>query len=259
MTINRIATVNDYDVALATEYQDTITYQDLSVQTKTLMPESHQTDIIVSSAGDDVAVDNDESRIYFGNLGFDSIEGFGGSDSISSSRDQDSVLGGDYDDFLFESFQNDTILGGNGNDSIYGSQNDTILGGNGNDSIYGSQNEDILFDNSVNDTVYGDLGSDSIAGESSNNRLEGENGSNILLGKQEHDFLSGGFPSDTLFCDDGSDYLEENGGDCLVTNTDGNVGDTLIGGCGDGTLVGGNWTYEAHEVEKLTVSNEFMS
>jgi Ca2+-binding RTX toxin-like protein len=87
------------------------------------------------------------------------VEGGGGSDSITGSSLDDTLIGGDTSaaDGL------DTLDGGEGNDSLFGGyHHDSLLGGAGNDTLDGG---------SHNDTLIGGEGADSLTGGTGNDRF----------------------------------------------------------------------------------------
>jgi uncharacterized protein YkwD len=146
----------DYDFGMATPGNDTYSYAQLSIAQADLFHNSIGIDAIVLLGGDDSAIDDGGSRIYFGNAGNDSIQGNGGKDTISGGRDSDSLSGGEEDDILFGNLGNDFIQGGNGNDFLLGGQeNDRLYGDDGNDVISGDKGSDILNGNQGIDTLTG--------------------------------------------------------------------------------------------------------
>ncbi|WP_071518285.1 calcium-binding protein [Geitlerinema sp. PCC 9228] len=144
-----------FDTALATDASNTITFNQLPNGELLQLKNSPSQDAIALQGGNDTVIDNDESRLYFGNVGIDQLNGNGGSDSLVAGKDNDSVEGGSGDDFLFGNVGNDIVSGGIGNDLLHGGQNeDELNGGDGNDTLHG----DIGFD-----TLTGEGGSDEFA------------------------------------------------------------------------------------------------
>ncbi|KPQ31869.1 MAG: Hemolysin-type calcium-binding repeat (2 copies), partial [Phormidium sp. OSCR] len=95
--------------------------------------------------GDDVARNDDEGRIIFGNAGNDSIVGGAGNDTLAAGRDNDVLDGSSGDNILFGNLGEDTVTGGAGNDSLFGGQgDDVVIGGLGNDLLSGDRGRDTL-------------------------------------------------------------------------------------------------------------------
>ncbi|MGM0454959.1 MAG: calcium-binding protein [Cyanobacteriota bacterium] len=102
-------------------------------------------DAIALLGGDDVARNDDEGRIIFGNAGNDSIFGGAGNDTLAAGRDNDVLDGGSGNNILFGNLGEDTVTGGSGDDSLFGGQGDDVLiGGPGNDLLSGDRGRDTL-------------------------------------------------------------------------------------------------------------------
>lgn len=147
-----IGAPSGFDEALATNNDDNITFDFLPTSERTLLQNSPFPDAIALFSGNDTIIDNDEDRLYFGNMGNDELIGNGGSDSLVAGRDEDTLEGGNGNDFLFGNVDNDTVNGGLGNDLLRGGQNEDILdGGDGNDTLYGDFGVDTLIGGSGSD------------------------------------------------------------------------------------------------------------
>jgi Ca2+-binding RTX toxin-like protein len=164
MTFSSIIVGLDFDFALMTEGNDFLAYETVSVPEMEVLLTSVGTDAIVLLAGDDTASDDSSSRIYFGNLGNDSIKGNQGSDTLA---------GGQGNDILEGNLDNDVLFGNIGND--------TVRGGDGRDVIFGGKNEDVLVGLSGDDLLYGDLGDDLMLGGDGNDTLTGGDGTDVFV------------------------------------------------------------------------------
>ncbi|HIK32291.1 MAG TPA: hypothetical protein IGS17_00910 [Oscillatoriales cyanobacterium M59_W2019_021] len=156
-----IITSNDYDFGIATAGNDTYSHAQLSTVQANLLDSSIGIDAIVLLGGDDSAVDDAGSRIYFGNSGNDTIQGNGGNDTLAAGRDLDSISGGEGDDALFGNLGDDIVQGGNGNDLLFGGQeNDRLYGDAGDDWVSGDRGNDLIAGNVGIDTLTGGEGND---------------------------------------------------------------------------------------------------
>ena len=225
----------------------------------------------------DGQADNDTITAFDTNIGDVRlrINGGNGNDTITGSRDNDTINGDNGDDSLIGGLGNDLFDGGEGDDTMAGDGgNDTMLGNFGNDSAQGGDGNDVVFGNFGNDTLGGDSGNDTIFGGFGNDVLNGNSGDDLLAGGQDNDKLLGGSGDDSLDGDtgddtirgqadndfikggDGDDMVFGNGGDDIVDGGDGDdwlrLGsgndivsggdgqDTINGESGNDTLLGGN-------------------
>lgn len=164
MTFSSIITGLDFDFALMTDGNDFLAYETVPVPQMEVLITSVGIDAIVLLAGDDTASDDASSRIYFGNLGNDSIKGNQGSDTLA---------GGQGNDILEGNLDNDVLFGNIGND--------TLRGGDGRDVLFGGKNEDVLVGLSADDLLFGDLGDDLLIGGDGNDTLTGGDGTDVFV------------------------------------------------------------------------------
>jgi len=151
----------------------------------------------------------------YGDLGNDTLFGFGG---------RDHLYGGDGNDILDGGEGNDYLQGDNGNDTLWGGEGrDYLSGGNGNDILNGGEDHDELQGGWGNDTLDGGYGGD---------RLDGGEGDDILFGGNMY-----AGDVDRLFGGDGNDIL---------TGGDGGEGTIsyLYGGDGNDVLNSGTHTVD---------------
>ena len=193
------------------------------------------------------------------------LEGTVGDDQIVGGGGDDLISGGGGDDFLDGLAGNDNLEGGDGNDTEYGFHgNDTLQGQDGSDLLYGEAGEDTLLGGSGLDLLLGGEGNDQLSGNLQQDYLQGDAGQDTLLGGYGGDALHGGSGDDSLDGGAGDDLL--NGGSVifssLVTGEDAiedfrdgldprvigdrysvifddKTADTLNGGEGNDTLIGG--------------------
>jgi len=145
MIFSEILVGTNYDFAIASAGDDVLNYVQLSSTQQNTLSSSIGVDVIVLGGGNDYAEDDASSRIYFGNLGNDTLRGGGGADTLSAGQGSDQITGDDGDDLLFGNLGNDVIQGVAGNDTILGGQdNDTLTGGAGNDVLSGDRGDDFL-------------------------------------------------------------------------------------------------------------------
>jgi len=86
---------------------------------------------------------------------FDS-KGLAGPNTISGTRDGDTLYGGTGADTIRGDSGNDAIYGGSGNDTIYGDQHD--------DKLYGGSGADVIYGGNGADTIVGGFGADELTG-----------------------------------------------------------------------------------------------
>ena len=187
----------------------------------------------------------------------DSINGDGGDDSVLGGLGNDTVDGGEGNDTLNGEVGNDSLLGNTGNDLMDGGDgddilsgslgNDTAIGGLGNDSLFGGFGSDVLNGNSGNDLadggrdadrVLGGSGDDSLKGGTGDDTIRGQSGSDLIKGGDGNDNILGDSGNDVIDAGDGDDNVDGGNGNDIATGGDGN--DTLNGMSGADTLLGGN-------------------
>jgi Ca2+-binding RTX toxin-like protein len=164
MNFSSIITNVAFDFAFTTEGSDSLTYTDVPTAQTDILLNSAGVDAIVLLGGDDTAVDDNGSRIYFGNTGNDFIQGNQGAETLVGGRDSDILEGNFGDDVLFGNLDNDTLRGGDGNDVIFGGQQDDLLVGlTGEDRLFGDLGNDRILSGDGNDTLTGGNGGDIFA------------------------------------------------------------------------------------------------
>jgi YHYH protein/RTX calcium-binding nonapeptide repeat (4 copies) len=173
MTISSFQTVGNYDFGIATDNADTVMYGSLDTTLQTQFASSSAIDVIVLGGGNDTAIDDGGSRIYFGSAGLDNLSGGDGKDTLSGGQDIDTITGDGGNDDIFGNLGADVLAGGDGNDRIYGGQ--------GGDAIGGNAGDDRLFGNAGADSLTGGAGADSLIGGGDNDRLTGGAGADAFL------------------------------------------------------------------------------
>lgn len=180
------------------------------------------------------------------------IQGTGGPDELTGTRDADTIRARGGDDAVDGRSGGDTLLGGAGDDEIDGGTgadialggggDDDLDGGLGDDDLRGERGTDVLDGLEGNDLLDGGEGDDSLDGFFGSDRLLGGAGNDILDGGDDSDVvgrdeLHGGAGDDELFGRAGNDVLR---GDAGRDFLDGEAGDDLLdGGPGRDTLVPG--------------------
>lgn len=140
-----IVTEDGFDFGIATQGNDNIVMSQLPPDELAQLRNSPFPDAIVLLGGDDVARNDDEGRIIFGNAGNDTIFGGAGNDTLAAGRDDDVLDGGSGNNILFGNLGEDTLTGGSGDDTLFGGQGDDVLiGGPGNDMLSGDRGRDTL-------------------------------------------------------------------------------------------------------------------
>jgi Ca2+-binding RTX toxin-like protein len=205
----------------------------------------------------------------------DSIEAYGGNDTIFSGLGDDTIYVGSGDDRASASAGNDIIFGESGANTLFGEAgDDTIVGGSdgdfirggtdadsltgnaGSDTIYGEAGNDYVDGGDQNDSLYGDGGDDTLYGGSGNDSILGGNEADLAFGGIGADTLRGGNHSDTLHGDAGADSLfGDAGGDLIFAGSEndtvfgGNHDDTVYAGTGNDSVLGedGNDTLSGEE------------
>jgi Ca2+-binding RTX toxin-like protein len=164
MTFTSIITGVEFDFAFTTEGNDLFTYTDVPTAQADLLLNSVGVDAIILLSGDDTVIDDEGSRIYFGNSGNDSMKGNLGAETLVGGQDSDLLEGNFGDDVLFGNLGDDTLRGGDGNDVIFGGQNDDLLVGlTGEDRLFGDLGNDRILSGDGNDTLTGGSGGDIFA------------------------------------------------------------------------------------------------
>lgn len=188
---------------------------------------------------------------------------FNGDDTIQSVSGQNTVLygwGG-----------NDYIVGGSGNDFLYGGgQNDTLIGGSGNDR-YQINGLELLVENEnggIDEIVTeGSIFSEFVLPANFENLNLGSSSITRGIGNSAANFITGGGSSNNLQGLDGNDTLHSgsagygpseyldggNGNDSLY----GFSSDTLDGGVGIDTMVGGGFFVVDHLSDVIVSTNSF--
>ena len=211
--------------------------------------------VVDGTAGDDVMdvgyADGQTDQIDGTDGDADTIQGYGGNDSITAGAGDDQVFGGTGSDSLFGGLGHDTILGG--------ADADTIRGGDGNDSLAGDDGDDTIRADLGDDTIDGGLGNDSLFGFTGNDLVSGGDGDDLVntriadgLGvpdqgypglftgdtdtANDRDTAYGGLGNDTILTGDDGDLVY--GGDGADSIDAGFDDDTVEGGDGDDTILG---------------------
>ncbi|MGB3237270.1 MAG: CAP domain-containing protein [Geitlerinemataceae cyanobacterium] len=207
--LSDLMTGTNYDFGIATAGNDTYSHAQLSIEQANLFQSSIGIDAVVLLGGNDSAIDDGGSRIYFGNAGDDTIQGNGGNDTIVAGRDRDSISGGEGDDALFGNLGDDLVQGGNGEDLLFGGQD--------NDRLYGDAGDDVVSGDFGNDIIAGNLGIDTLTGGEGNDTfvLQTAQGRDILTDFQR-----------------GSDVIQVSGGirfsDLTLQSSGTNGEDTIV-------------------------------
>lgn len=152
------------------------------------------------------------------------------------------VFAGQGNDLVIGSMAGDEIHGGSGNDTVNAlAGNDTVYGGTEADSISLGSGDDVAYGLGGDDVIAGRHGSDLIHGDDDEDWLYGggvqsfyqpaiadtDAGADTLYGGIGNDHLLAGYGPGLLDGGDGADYLSSRG-----------IGDTLLGGTGEDSLVG---------------------
>lgn len=140
-----IVTEDGFDFGIATQSNDNIVMSQLPTDELAQLGNSAFPDAIALLGGDDLARNDDEGRIIFGNAGNDNIFGGAGNDTLAAGRDNDLLDGGSGNNILFGNLGEDTVTGGSGDDTLFGGQgDDVVMGGPGNDVLSGDRGRDTL-------------------------------------------------------------------------------------------------------------------
>lgn len=194
-----------------------------------------------------------------------SLEGTAGDDTIVGGNGDDLLAGGNGNDLLGGLDGSDNLTGGTGNDTEYGHGGDDLLQGeDGSDLIYGEEGDDTLLGGTGLDVLLGGAGDDQLSGNQQQDYLQGDSGQDTLLGGFGGDALHGGAGADSVEGGSGNDLVNggaiifnspvtgENAiddfrdghdprsiGDSYTVIFDDKTADTVNGGDGNDTLIGG--------------------
>ena len=241
ITIGEVADVNPLVLNIDGQADnDTITAADSNIgDVRMFLNGGTGNDTITGSRdGDSISGDGGDDSVL-GGLGNDTVDGGEGNDTLNGEVGDDSLLG---------NTGNDLMDGGDGDDILSGSLgNDTAIGGVGNDSLFGGFGSDVLNGNSGNDLadggrdadrVLGGSGDDSLKGGTGDDTIRGQSGSDLIKGGDGNDNILGDSGNDVIDAGDGDDNVDGGNGNDIATGGDGN--DTLNGMSGADTLLGGN-------------------
>ena len=136
----------------------------------------------------------------------------------------------------------DTLIGGEGNDYLDGGKDkDYLDGGLGNDTLIGDDKEDTLYGDEGNDYLDGGKDKDYLDGGLGNDTLIGGDKKDTLIGGEGNDVLSGGKDKDTfvLMSGQGTDTIEdfENKKDSLALADGLTFGQLTIGQGNSNTII----------------------
>lgn len=187
---------------------------------------------INGGSGNDVLRGSDQSNIFNGNAGNDTL--YGGWGNTTCASDVDVMNGGDGDDVFdmgAETDCGDALTGGNGTDKAdYQNRSAALtitIDATANDGE--ASEADKVADAEI---VLGGSGGDTITGSANADELHGGLGADTLNGGAGNDTLVGGDGADTCNGDAGDDFILESGVDSLYTAT-------VNRGIGDDTTNGG--------------------
>lgn len=123
-------------------------YTDLNGSSKADVMENYGSHVLVEAGNGDDSIISRASIAGVDVLGFNTIDGGGGADTITIDDDYSSVFGDKGNDYIVSTGSLVTINGGKGNDTIVGSTLSSeiyqIKGGEGKDLIYGFDSSDTL-------------------------------------------------------------------------------------------------------------------
>ena len=187
-----------------------------------------------------LTISGDESaNVRIGNLGNDTISGFGGIDTLFGHGGDDWISAGTGNDMAFGGMGNDTVYGMEGDDTIDGGAgNDVLYGWDGDDSIIGGDGIDMVMGDAGSDTLSGGAGDDGLYGWLGNDSIIGGDGNDFIMGEQDSDTLVGGNGNDTIYAGSEADTVSGGSGDDYILGDAGN--DTIDAGNGNDTVFGGS-------------------
>ncbi|HIK32548.1 MAG TPA: calcium-binding protein [Oscillatoriales cyanobacterium M4454_W2019_049] len=208
-------------------------------------------DIFYLYEGNDTAVGAGGIDTMFGNSENDRLDAYtstavyayggqGNDTVLGANASGDNIYGEVGLDTLFGYGGNDNIQGGDGGDRIYGNQgNDSIFGNANSDVIYGGDGADIVWGGQTNDVIYGELGNDYIQGEADNDAIYGGQGNDWLQGNSGSDQIDALYGYDTIYYENSG--LSNNPDTDYIYNFEGNnftSGDRILNLSGLAGVVG---------------------
>jgi Ca2+-binding RTX toxin-like protein len=168
--------------------------------------------------------------------------------SIVGDGTPEVIGGGQFSDFLDGAGGNDTLNGNGGNDSaLGGSGNDTLNGQNGGDFLLGGDGNDRLVGGDGDDSVDGGVGNDTIVGGDGrgDDIYQGGNGSDTVIyssavsNSVAVNLVNGKASGAEIGSDKLSNIEKVIGGSKAHTIAGNGLGNSLDGGLGSDTLIGG--------------------
>lgn len=164
---------------------------------------------------------NDFLNLPPSGVGFDTLVGLQGDDTLLAGLGSGAIFGGKGNDSIVGGIAGSfvRIFGDEGNDTITagtflaaspltangGPGDDSIVGGDQGDSLRGGKDNDTIIGNGGADTIYGDNGNDLIVGGATGN-FPGEAG-NFINGNQGDDTIYGAEGNDTMRGGRGNDMI----------------------------------------------------
>ncbi|MGC9504252.1 calcium-binding protein [Baaleninema sp.] len=140
MVFSDILTGSNFDFAITTTGDDVLNFAELSSEQQNALSGSPGIDAIFLGDGNDIGLNDNVSRLYFGNAGNDLISGASGADTLVGGRDNDTLDGG---------FGSDLLQGDRGNDLLISSGGDTLIGGAGEDVFRLTDTQETVIDDYV--------------------------------------------------------------------------------------------------------------
>jgi Ca2+-binding RTX toxin-like protein len=216
---------------------------------------SGHTDTVTSGAGNDtvyvgnshnsstytqrVDAGDGDDQVYAWGVGFNSMLGGAGNDTLVGGSGANTLSGGS---------GNDSLLGGASVDSITGDAgDDTLTGGTGADFLWGGDGNDHVTTNGNNASVFGGLGNDTVISTGTSKFLMGEAGDDYMVQTGGAiSVISSGLGNDTIFTT-GSLSVETiyggYGNDLIDARNGGSInGDYIFGDDALVEITGGNDT-----------------
>ncbi len=241
ITITSLADVNPLVLNIDGQADnDTITAVDANIgEVRLRLNGGTGNDTITGSRDSDSINGDGGDDLVFGGLGNDSVDGGDGNDTLNGEAGNDFLFGNIGNDLMDGGDGDDIVSGGLGNDTaIGGVGNDTLLGGFGDDVLNGNSGDDLADGGRDNDQVLGGSGDDSLKGGTGDDTIRGQSGDDLIKGGDGNDRILGDAGIDIIDGGDGDDDVDAGNGDDIVAGGDGN--DTLNGMSGADTLLGGN-------------------
>lgn len=140
MAFSEIITGSEFDFAITTTGDDVLNFAELSSEQQSALSNSPGIDAIFLGDGNDIGLNDNVSRLYFGNAGNDFITGASVADTLVGGRDNDTLDGG---------FGSDFLQGDRGNDLLISSGGDTLIGGAGEDVFRLTDTQETVIDDYV--------------------------------------------------------------------------------------------------------------